>query len=357
MFRTKQSRTEAAVDQARSTATDLGSAASDRLGSLRESAADSAGDAAAIAKDRAYAAKAAAAPAIQDAADAARERFYDAAATAKDVAGDALHEAADRAKPKVEAAQSTLVDTVLPKVGAAIATAAAALAAGAEQAREAAQPHLEQAAAQAKETAAVGGHRAHDAYAVLKGDAVAKKRGGKGKWLIAIGLTAAGVAAVAAFRKQKQADDPWATPLDSRAAAGGAVGSEPATFKDKAAETVGHAKEAVADAATKAKEKGSELADAAKDKAGDLASKGQSAIADAKDRSGEAVDDATDVLPTDDTSAPPAGEVTAVDAAPDSDAITSEAVEGGTINGASKKSSPRGSAKAKLAEENGDSKS
>ena len=66
MFRTKQSRTEAAVDQARSTATDLGSAASDRLGSLRESAADSAGDAAAIAKDRAYAAKAAAAPAIQD---------------------------------------------------------------------------------------------------------------------------------------------------------------------------------------------------------------------------------------------------------------------------------------------------
>jgi hypothetical protein len=304
------------------------------MGTLKTSAADTANDAAAAAKDRAYAAREAATPALQDAAEVARERFHDAAAAAK---------------PKVEAAQSTLVENVLPKVGAALATAAAALAAGAEQARDAAQPHLEQArdaaqphleraAAQAKETAAVGGHRAHDAYAVLKGDAVAKQRRGKGRWLIAIGLSAAVVAAVAAFRKQKQADDPWATPLDTRTGAGG-LGSDAATLKDKAAEQVGHAKDAVSDAASKAKEKGA-----------DLAAKGQSAIADAKDRSGEAVDDATDAVAGE-------GEVTAVDAAPDSDAITSEAVEGGTINGASTTDSPRGSAQAKLDQEKGDSPS
>ena len=133
-----------------------------------------------------------------------------------------------------------------------------------------------------------------------------------------------------------------------------ALASDAATLKDKAAEQVGHAKEAVADAASKAKEKGSELADAAKDKAGDLAAKGQAAIADAKDRSGEAIDDATDAVGTESDElagapATPEGEVTAVDAAPDSDAITADAVEGGTINGTSTKSSPRGSAKAKLA--------
>jgi hypothetical protein len=195
---------------------------------------------------------------------------------------------------------------------------------------------------------------------VLKGEAVAKKRRGKGRWLIAIGLTAAAVAAVAAFRKQKEADDPWATPLDSRKAgtAGAGTASDTATLKDKAAEQVGHAKEVVADAASKAKEKGAELADAAKDKAGDLAAKGQAAIADAKDRSGEALDDATDAYgaDTDELAGAPAsrGQVTAVDPAPDSDAITSDAVEGGTINGASTKASPRGSAKARMAKEQGD---
>ena len=67
------------------------------------------------------------------------------------------------------------------------------------------------------------------------------------------------------------------------------------------------------------------------------------------------MDDATDELAG--APATAEGEVTAVDAAPDSDAITSEAVEGGTINGASTKSSPRGSAKARVAKENGDSTS
>jgi hypothetical protein len=66
-------------------------------------------------------------------------------------------------------------------------------------------------------------------------------------------------------------------------------------------------------------------------------------IADAKDRSGESVDAAGDELEAE-AAAASRGQVTAVDRAPDSDAITSDAVEGGTINGASTTASSRGSA-------------
>ncbi len=149
---------------------------------------------------------------VAEAAGTAKERLTEAAYVARGAAGEALHEAADRAKPKVEAAQSTFVDTVLPKVGAAIATATAAIAAGSQQAKEAAGPHLEQ----ARGVAYVAGDRGKDAYAVLTGDAVAKRRRSRTTWLIGIGLAAAAVAAVAAFRKQQQkADDPWATPLEA----------------------------------------------------------------------------------------------------------------------------------------------
>lgn len=263
MFRTKQTRTEA----------------------MRESV----GDLGATARERMEAARVAAAPRVQD--------------------------LADRAKPKVEAAQATLLDTVLPKVGAAIGAAATALSEGAEQAREAAAPHLEQARATARESASLGGDRARDALLVLRGEAVAKPvRRGRGKWLIGIGLVAAGLAAVAAFRKQQQANDPWATPDPSAtqvANMGGTYGAPGAheapgsSLKDKAAEKMGQAKDAVSDTAAKVK-----------DKASDLAAKGQSAVTDAKDRSGESA---------------ASGEVTAVPVAPDSDAITSDAVDHETV--------------------------
>ena len=343
MFRTKQSRTEAAVDQARSTAADLGSAAGDRIGSLNDSAADTASDAAAAAKDRAYAAKEAATPACRT-----RPRRRASGSTTRRRPRQA----------KVEAAQSTLVDNVLPKVGAAIATAAAALAAGAEQAREAAQPHLEQAAAQAKETAAVGGHRAHDAYAVLKGDAVAKQRGGKGKWLIAIGLTAAAVAAVAAFRKQKQADDPWATPLDSRAAARVAHGRRGRGDAQGQGRRAGRPRQG---RRRRRREQGQGEGRRARRRGQGQGRRPrrQGPVRDRRRqgplRRSRRRRDAHAVADAADDPAPGRGHG-GRRRAPDSDAITSEAVEGGTINGASTKASPRGSAKAKLAE-NGDSAS
>jgi hypothetical protein len=336
MFGTKQSRTEAAVDEVREVAEQASEAAAVAQEHLEvaRTAADQASDAAAATREKILAAKVAAAPLIQGAADTAKVRLTDVA---------------DRARPRVEAAQSTFVDAVLPKVGAALATATAAVAAGSQQAMGAAGPRLEH----AKEAAYVAGDRGKGALAVLTGEAVAKRRSGRTKWLIGVGLAAAAVAAVAAFRKQQQkADDPWATPLEASTGTGtsssGTSGS--ASLKDKAATQVEAAKGAVTDAAAKAKEK-----------AGELASKGKAAVADAKDHSGEALEEGKDgaadtAQPAWDEAADGAtegfgGQVTAVDANPDSDAITSDAVEGGTINGASTTASPRGSAQARLAEE------
>ncbi|MEP7332948.1 MAG: hypothetical protein ABI692_12740, partial [Terracoccus sp.] len=152
-------------------------------------------------------------------------------------------------------------------------------AAGAEQAKESAGPRVEH----AQKVAHRGGDRAKDAYSVLKGEAVAKpKGGGRTKWLIGIGLTAAAVAAVAAWRRQQSADDPWATPLNDGTANRAGGTSTSSSLKDKASEQVDHAKEAIGDATDKAK-----------DRADGLAAKGQSALADAKDRSGDQMDDAT----------------------------------------------------------------
>ncbi len=289
MFRTKPTRTEKlkaqvvlARDQAASTASDLGMVASDRLSHVREQAA----------------------PMASDAAERMREVWDEA----REKAAPAAADLAERARPKVEAAQSTLIDTVLPKVGAAIGAASAALAQGADEARERVRDSAEPRVAQARSSAHASGDRVRDAYRVLSGEAVAKPaRGGKGKWLVLVALAAAGVAAVAAYRKQ-QADDPWAAPYNdglTRTPGSGSMGSGTSvvetgsSLKDKAAEKVEQAKEVVGDAAAKAKEKAS-----------DLAAKGQASLADAKDRSGE---------------------LTAVDGTPDSDAITSDAVNGGTV--------------------------
>jgi hypothetical protein len=290
MFRTKtkaevakekaQEAAEQARDRAAERAADLSAAASERFHAARESARDTAG------------------PALAEAAEAAKLKL----AAAKEAAGPVMHDVADRAKPRIEAAQSTLVDDLLPKLGAVLAAAAASLAEAGEHAKEAAGPRVEL----AREEAHVYNDRAKDALRVFRGEAIAvEPKRSKAPLLIGIGLAAAAVAAVAAFRKKQQADDPWATPLTDSM-------TQP-SFKDKAAEKVEQAKEVVADTAQKAKEKGSELAESAKDKASDLAAKGQAAVAEAKDRSGE------------DTSLEPAldegGQLTTVETTPGADAL------------------------------------
>jgi hypothetical protein len=234
---------ERAQELAQERAADLSVAASERFQAAREAARDTAG------------------PALAEAAEAARLKL----AAAREAAGPVMHDLADRAKPRVEAAQSTLFDDMLPKLGAVLAAAAASLAEASEHAKESAGPRVEH----AREEAHVYNDRARDALRVFRGEAVAvAPKRSKAPLLIDIGLAAAAVAAVAAYRQKQQAEDPWATPLTDS--------SMQPTFKEKAAEKVEQAKEVVSDTAAKAK-----------DMASDLAAKGQAAVADAKDRSGE----------------------------------------------------------------------
>jgi hypothetical protein len=198
----------------------------------------------------------------------AKERAADAA----EVAREKAHEAAETIAPKVEHAREAFVEDVLPK----LAGAVAAIAAG---------------AAAARETAAEAAERAPDAYAVLKGDAVAKKSG-NGKWILLLGALAAG-AAVTAWRKSNERPDPWAT-------AGSYTPPKPVSEK-------------VSDLAVAAKGKAAEVKDAAVEKAGELKGKASgapgavkdtstdatSAVKHAKDSSTDtATDTATDTTPT-----------------------------------------------------------
>ena len=173
----------------------------------------------------------------------AKEKATDAA----EVAREKAHEAAETMAPKVEHAREAFVEDVLPK----LASAVAAIAAG---------------AAAARETAAEAAERAPDAYAVLKGDAVAKK-GAKGRWILLLGALAAG-AAVMAWRKSNERPDPWAT-------AGSYTPPKPVSEK-------------VSDLAVAAKDKAAEVKDAAVDKAGELKDKASGAAGAAKDTASDA---------------------------------------------------------------------
>lgn len=295
MFRTK---TKAEVAQEK--AADLSAAASERYQAAKEAARETAG------------------PALADAAEAAKLKL----AAAREAATPVMHDVADRAKPRIEAAQSTLIDDLLPKLGAVLAAAAASLAEAGEHAKDAAAPRMEL----AREEAHVYNDRAKDALRVFRGEAiaVAPKRS-KAPLLIGVGLAAAAVAAVAAFRKKQQADDPWATPLTD------SMASTQPSFKAK----VEQAREVVADTAQKAKEKGSELAESAKDKASDLAAKGQAAVADAKDRSGE--DSSLAAAFEEDLG----GQVTSVEPTPGADALEGREETTGISGSAATDKTPR----------------
>lgn len=321
MFRTKPTRSERlkmqvveAREHAAATASELGHTAGERLAVMREQAA----------------------PVATDAAERVKLALDEAKLRAAPVAADL----AERARPKVESAQSTLVDSLLPKVGAAIGVASAALAQGADEAKERMRDSAEPRVKHARESARDQSDRVRDAYRVLSGEAVARPaRHGRRNWLIVIGLGAAAVAAVAAYRRQ-QADDPWASSSNGSSGQTGASTASDASpsLKDKAAEKVVTAKEAVTEAAAKAK-----------DKATDLAAKGQAALADAKDRSNDDLVTDTEMEQAstwaDEQLDEPAGtpwgnegEVTAVDSTLGSDAIDGSV---GTLPAETRGSTPK----------------
>jgi hypothetical protein len=187
----------------------------------------------------------------------AAEYAHGAAETAKEKA----HHAAENLAPKVESAREVFVEDVLPKVVSAIAAVAAG-------------------AAAAKDTATETAERAPDAFAVLKGDAVAKQGGGKGKWLLLLGAIAAG-AAIMAYRKSNERPDPWATagtytPPKS-------TSEKVSDLADKAKDKAAAASDAVSDAVSDAKDKAADAKDAVAEK-----------VADVKDAAGDAAHDAKD---------------------------------------------------------------
>ena len=227
---------------------------------------------------------------VSEGAQVAAEKASEAAEVAREAAEtvkEYAHEAAETLAPKVEHARETFVEDVLPK----IASALAAIAAG---------------AAAAKESAAEAADRAPDAYAVLKGDAVAKK-GGKGKWILLLGAIAAG-AAVMAWRKSNERPDPWAT-------AGSYTPPKPVS--EKVSDLAGAAKEKAADVKDAAVEKAGELKgkavdgkDAAADKAAGAKGAAADKAADVKDAAADAADDLTDAADeaADDTAVPAVSE-------------------------------------------------
>ena len=203
---------------------------------------------------------------VSEGAQVAAEKASEAAEVAREAAEtvkEYAHEAAETLAPKVEHARETFVEDVLPK----IASALAAIAAG---------------AAAAKESAAEAADRAPDAYAVLKGDAVAKQ-GGKGKWILLLGAIAAG-AAVMAWRKSNERPDPWAT-------AGSYTPPKPVS--EKVSDLAGAAKEKAADVKDAAVEKAGELKDKAVDAKGAAADKAAGAKGAAADKAADVKDAAS----------------------------------------------------------------
>lgn len=127
-----------------------------------------------------------------------------------EVAAPKVEAAVDKVTPAVDAARDKIVDDLLPRlVDAVNAAAAAAASSGVAE-------HTEEARTRAK-----------GAAAVLKGDAVAKRKHGKLRKLALItGILAAIGAAVAAFKKQQGPhEDPWAVPASSYPSAGGSSSS------------------------------------------------------------------------------------------------------------------------------------
>ena len=261
MFRTKQSRTEAAV---RPGTLRGGRSRLSRqsTGSARVRARRSAGATLlAPPKDRAYAG-------ADEPPDARRSRtrlMRRAGALlprggngGKDVVvTPELHEAADRASRGGGSAVDTRRDRARPRLAPSSSSAAAALAAGAEQAREAAERQRQQQPRRPRQMLLLWRMCSTTLTRGAQGRCGREERVGRGSGLFFLSdrpTVRAGAAAVFAPRA-RLTNRGHAARHCARQAGRPRVRSR-AMFKDKAAEMVGHAKEAVADAGTEGQEEG-----------------------------------------------------------------------------------------------------
>ena len=239
------------------------------------------------------------------------------------VAGEKFAHGVDTVAPKVEAAKDTFVDDIMPKVAEAVAAIAATALAAKESAKEGVDRAREEGGRKLQEYVDVAPQGLVDAVPGLE-----KRPRKSGKWLIGLGLAAAGAAVYAFLNAKNAKEDPWSTPRydsatgsgawqsgsseskvdaakDKVAAAGAAVAAKAADVKDAVADKVeevrptdasGHAADAVdsaSDAAgdawddVRGKDAGDKLADA-----GDSLADGD--LGDAGDSAGDAASDAWD---------------------------------------------------------------
>lgn len=211
--------------------------------------------------------------------------------------------AVEAAAPKVEHARETFVEELLPKVAETIAAVTATALAAKESAKAGAESARENAAVKLQDYV----DQAPDEW-VNAIPGVEKRPKKSGKWLIMLGLAAAGAAAYAVLSSRKTPEDPWSTPRYDSSGAQKAYGSGATESKvDAVKEKAAAAGAAVAAKATEVKDKVQEkveekttdpkghaedAADSAKDAAGDVADdlRGK----DAGDKLADAGDKATD---------------------------------------------------------------
>jgi hypothetical protein len=162
-----------------------------------------------------------------------------------EVAAPKVEAAVEKLTPAVDAARDKIVDELLPRVVEAV-NAASVAAAGATTATTVA--------------AATAKKRGADAAAVLRGEAVVKRKSsrGKGKTLLVLSLLAAvGGAVFAVLQRRTPQEDPWAIPPGSyptpesssgtSGASGGAVGSQDPLASGDASDALGGTGNSLAD--------------------------------------------------------------------------------------------------------------
>ncbi|NLJ55077.1 MAG: hypothetical protein GX344_13245 [Intrasporangiaceae bacterium] len=229
--------------------------------------------------------------ALSEARKAASQRFAevaplrDSVVEKAGVAGEKFAHGVDAVAPKVEAAKDTFVDDIMPKVAEAVAAVAATALAAKDSAKEGVDRAREE-----------GGRKLQDYVdAAPQGfvDAVPgveKSPRKSGKWLIGLGLAAAGAAVYAFLNAKNAKEDPWSTPRYDSATGTGTWQSGTTESKvDSAKEKVAAAGAAVAAKAADVKDK---VADKVEEvRPTDASGKAEDAVDSASDAAGDAWDD------------------------------------------------------------------
>lgn len=201
------------------------------------------------------------------------------------VAGEKFQHGVDAMAPRVEAAKDTFVDDIMPKVAEAVAAVAATALAAKESAKEGVEKAREEGGRKLQDYVDDAPQGLVDAVPGLE-----KRPRKSGKWLIGLGLAAAGAAVYAFLNAKNAKEDPWSTPRYDT----GATGT--GTWQSGTDSKVDAAKEKVAAAGAAVAAKASDVKDAVADKVEDIrptdaSGHAEDAVDSASDAAGDVWDD------------------------------------------------------------------